>query len=56
VWRWIKGRRDLGQEDIVRLLLDGTVVKMRFAKNGGQVFALLALANLHPARRKPACA
>jgi hypothetical protein len=34
------------------LILDGAVVKVRFAKNGAQV---LALANLYLARRKRAC-
>ena len=49
VWRRIKAdweswnRRDLGQEDIVRLILDGTVVKVRLDKKATSISLLVML-------------
>ena len=49
VWRQIKAdweswnRRDLGQEDIVRLILDGTVVKVRLDKKATSISLLVVL-------------
>jgi transposase-like protein len=49
VWRKIKAdweswnRRDLGQEDIVRLILDGTVVKVRLDKKTTAISLLVVL-------------
>jgi hypothetical protein len=47
VWRQIKAdweswnRRDLSQEDIVRLILDGTVVKVRLYKKATSISLLV---------------
>jgi transposase-like protein len=49
VWRQIKAdwdswnRRDLGQEDIVRLILDGTVVKVRLDRKATSIALLVVL-------------
>jgi transposase-like protein len=49
VWRQIKvdweswNRRDLAQEDIVRLILDGTVVKVRLDKKATSISLLVVL-------------
>ena len=49
VWRQIKvdwdswNRRDLGHEDIVRLILDGTVVKVRLDKKATSISLLVVL-------------
>ena len=49
VWRKIKAdwgswnKRDLGQEDIVRLILDGTVVKVRLDKKATAISLLVVL-------------
>jgi transposase-like protein len=49
VWRQIKvdweswNKRDLGQEDIVRLILDGTVVKVRLDKKATSISLLVVL-------------
>lgn len=49
VWRQIKAdweswsRRDLGQDDIVRLILDGTVVKVRLDRKATSISLLVVL-------------
>jgi transposase-like protein len=49
VWRQIKAdweswnRRDLGREDIVRLILDGTVVKVRLDRKATSISLLVVL-------------
>src|SRR5918995_566216 len=54
-WRKVKTdweawcRRDLGGEDVVRLVLDGTVVRVRLDRKATSISLLVALAALWPA-------